>query len=63
MDGLEELGLSPKQVVFELTEKYAIENYTLFGEAVRNFKEMGFSIAVDDQATMAAATPIVTTWP
>jgi EAL domain-containing protein (putative c-di-GMP-specific phosphodiesterase class I)/GGDEF domain-containing protein len=48
VEGLEELELSPKRVVFELTEKYAIENYTLFGEAVRNFKEMGYSIAVDD---------------
>jgi EAL domain-containing protein (putative c-di-GMP-specific phosphodiesterase class I) len=48
VEGLEELGLHPQQVVFELTEKYAIENYTLFGEAVRNFKDMGFSIAVDD---------------
>lgn len=45
---LGELGLAPEQVVFELTEKYAIENYTLFGEAVGNFTEMGFSIAVDD---------------
>jgi EAL domain-containing protein (putative c-di-GMP-specific phosphodiesterase class I) len=48
VERLEQLGLSPNQVVFELTEKYAIENYTLFGEAVHNFKEMGFSIAVDD---------------
>jgi EAL domain-containing protein (putative c-di-GMP-specific phosphodiesterase class I) len=42
------LGLNPEQMVFELTEKYAIENYSLFGEAVSNFTEMGFSIAVDD---------------
>jgi EAL domain-containing protein (putative c-di-GMP-specific phosphodiesterase class I) len=48
VERLDELGMEPNQVVFELTEKYAIENYTLFGEAVRNFKEMGFSIAVDD---------------
>jgi EAL domain-containing protein (putative c-di-GMP-specific phosphodiesterase class I) len=42
------LQLSPKQVVFELTEKYAIENYSLFIDAVRNFTQMGFGIAVDD---------------
>jgi EAL domain-containing protein (putative c-di-GMP-specific phosphodiesterase class I) len=48
VERLGQLGLAPDQVVFELTEKYAIENYTLFGEAVRNFTEMGFSIAVDD---------------
>jgi EAL domain-containing protein (putative c-di-GMP-specific phosphodiesterase class I) len=48
VQSLDDLGLTPEQVVFELTEKYAIENYTLFGEAVQNFTKMGFSIAVDD---------------
>ena len=45
---LDELGLSPKQVVIELTEKYAIENYSMFVDAIRNFTQMGFAIAVDD---------------
>lgn len=45
---LEVLGLSPEQIVFEITEKYAIEDYTLFAEAVRDFTEVGFSVAVDD---------------
>lgn len=45
---LDELGLRPQQIVFELTEKYAIENYSLFGEAMRNLTRLGFSIAVDD---------------
>ncbi len=48
LDRLEQLGIAPEQVVLEVTEKYAIENYSLFGEAVRNFTEMGISIAVDD---------------
>jgi len=45
---LDELGLSPEQIVFEITEKYAIEDYSLFSEAVRDFTEVGFSVAVDD---------------
>ena len=48
LDMLDRLNLSPERVVLEITEKYAIENYSIFGEAVRNFTEMGLSIAVDD---------------
>ena len=48
LDTLERLALSPQQLVLEITEKYAIENYSLFGEAARSFTEMGISIAVDD---------------
>jgi EAL domain-containing protein (putative c-di-GMP-specific phosphodiesterase class I) len=45
---LEAVGLSPERIVLEVSEQYAIENYTLFVEALHNFKQMGFSIAVDD---------------
>jgi EAL domain-containing protein (putative c-di-GMP-specific phosphodiesterase class I) len=48
LDMLERLELSPERVVLEITEKYAIENYSIFGEAVRSFTEMGIAIAVDD---------------
>jgi len=45
---LEDLGLSPERVVLEITEKYAIENYSLFAEALGEFTRLGFQIAVDD---------------
>jgi EAL domain-containing protein (putative c-di-GMP-specific phosphodiesterase class I) len=45
---LEGLGLSPDRIVLEISEEYAIENYMLFVEALQNFTQMGFSIAVDD---------------
>ena len=45
---LEGLGLSPDRMVLEVSEGYAIKNYTLFVEALQNFTQMGFSIAVDD---------------
>jgi EAL domain-containing protein (putative c-di-GMP-specific phosphodiesterase class I) len=45
---LEGLGLGPDRIVLEISEKYAIENYTLFVESLQNFRDIGFSIAVDD---------------
>jgi EAL domain-containing protein (putative c-di-GMP-specific phosphodiesterase class I)/GGDEF domain-containing protein len=45
---LEGLGLSPDRIVLEVSEQYAIANYTLFAEALQNFTQLGFSIAVDD---------------
>jgi EAL domain-containing protein (putative c-di-GMP-specific phosphodiesterase class I)/GGDEF domain-containing protein len=45
---LEGVGLSPERIVLEVSEGYAIENYQLFVEALQNFKQIGFSIAVDD---------------
>ena len=45
---LEGLGLSPDRIVLEVSEGYAIKNYTLFVEALQNFTQMGFKIAVDD---------------
>ena len=45
---LEWLGLSPDRIVLEVSEQYAIENYTLFVEALQNFTQMGFQVAVDD---------------
>jgi len=45
---LEDLGLRPERVVLEITEKYAIENYALFAEALEEFTRLGFQIAVDD---------------
>ncbi len=45
---LEGLGLSPERIVLEINERYAIENYTLFVEALQNLTQMGFEIAVDD---------------
>ena len=45
---LEGYGLSPDRIVLEVSEQYAIENYTLFVEALQNFTQMGFQVAVDD---------------
>jgi EAL domain-containing protein (putative c-di-GMP-specific phosphodiesterase class I) len=45
---LDELLLNPFNIVFEITEREAIENYELFNKAVQYYKDLGFAIAVDD---------------
>ena len=45
---LEGLGLSPARIALEVSEKYAIRNYMVFVEAMETFRQLGFSIAVDD---------------
>jgi EAL domain-containing protein (putative c-di-GMP-specific phosphodiesterase class I) len=45
---LEGLGLSPERIVLEVSEGYAIESYPVFVEALQNFTQLGFSIAIDD---------------
>jgi EAL domain-containing protein (putative c-di-GMP-specific phosphodiesterase class I) len=45
---LEELKLNPVNIVLEVTEREAIENYELFKEAVQYYSDVGFAIAVDD---------------
>jgi EAL domain-containing protein (putative c-di-GMP-specific phosphodiesterase class I) len=45
---LSELGIEPKQVVFELTEKSAVTDVTLFEKVLANYRSQGFRIAIDD---------------
>jgi EAL domain-containing protein (putative c-di-GMP-specific phosphodiesterase class I) len=45
---LKELRLNTFNIVFEITEREAIENYDLFNQAVQYYKDLGFAIAVDD---------------
>jgi EAL domain-containing protein (putative c-di-GMP-specific phosphodiesterase class I) len=45
---LEGLGLSPDRIVLEVSEQYAIQNKTQLVEALQNFTQMGFQVAVDD---------------
>jgi diguanylate cyclase (GGDEF)-like protein len=41
-------GVSPERLVIELTENTPIEDYDLLRQAVDHYREMGFSIAIDD---------------
>ncbi len=43
-----ECGLSPSDIVIELTEQYPIGDYHLMREATNHYRQMGFAIAIDD---------------
>jgi len=44
-------NLTPANVVFEITEKLAIENFESFRSELSRFTAMGFGVAVDDVGT------------
>jgi EAL domain-containing protein (putative c-di-GMP-specific phosphodiesterase class I) len=48
MSLLKELGLAPERVVFELTERQAVQDYIGFEKVLSHYREQGFRIAVDD---------------
>jgi len=45
---LEDIQLKPMNIVLEVTEREAIEDYELFRKAVKYYSSFGFSIAMDD---------------
>lgn len=45
---LRELGLTPDQVVIELTEHYPIEDFEPVRRAIAHYRSMGFAVAIDD---------------
>jgi len=45
---LNQYGLSPQQVVIELTEHFPIDDYTLTRQCLAHYREMGFAVAIDD---------------
>ena len=48
IDLFEGTDLAPEQIVFEVTERLAIENYALFVDAMQYFSDMRCLIAIDD---------------
>ncbi|MFJ8237785.1 EAL domain-containing protein [Ureibacillus sp. NPDC094379] len=45
---LKELGISPQQVVFELTERSAVTDYQEFERVLSHYRSQGYRIAIDD---------------
>ncbi len=48
LDFIKRSGLSADKVVIELTEQYPIDDYNLMRKATEHYRDMGFSIAIDD---------------
>jgi EAL domain-containing protein (putative c-di-GMP-specific phosphodiesterase class I) len=45
---IQEVGLRPEQIVFEITEHHAIREYKAFLQLVMHYREQGYQIAIDD---------------
>lgn len=45
---LEWTWIDPKNVVFEITERHAVENFQLFHDTLQHYRNQGFLVAVDD---------------
>jgi len=45
---LQQAGLDPARVVIEISEQYQVEDATLLIKAVHHYRQLGFSIAIDD---------------
>ncbi len=45
---LKQARIPAEQIVIELTEQYPIDDYDLMREATAHYRDMGFSIAIDD---------------
>jgi len=45
---LQDLRLRPEDMVFEISERESIDNFSIFREISDHYKELGFQIALDD---------------
>jgi EAL domain-containing protein (putative c-di-GMP-specific phosphodiesterase class I) len=48
LDGLAAAGLSPHQIVLELTEHSAVHDFVAFRQTLARFRALGFRLAMDD---------------
>jgi len=48
---LQAAALTPANVVFEITEQLAIENFASFRQALASYTRIGFGVAIDDVGT------------
>jgi EAL domain-containing protein (putative c-di-GMP-specific phosphodiesterase class I) len=50
-EAVEGLGIAPKNLVLEISERQSISNFHIFREAIDHFSRLGFTIALDDVGT------------
>lgn len=48
LEFLQEIGLTPDNVVIEITEQYPLTDFTFMDHALAHYRKMGFEIAIDD---------------
>lgn len=51
LEQLDAHGLTPDNIVFEITERHSIKDFTAFHKTLDHYRRQGFRIAVDDAGT------------
>lgn len=51
LEALQRMGLRPENVVFEITERHAIRDFSMFHKTLAHYRGQGFRIAIDDAGT------------
>lgn len=45
---IREVGLKPSNIVFEITERHSIKDFSFFNKTLEHYRNQGFMVAVDD---------------
>lgn len=53
-------GIRPSEVVWELTERHAIEDYATFSAVMKSYMELGYMVAIDDVGTGYSSIQTIT---
>lgn len=48
---VKEFGISPSNIVFEVTERHSIHDFSLFVKTLEHYRSQGFKVAVDNAGT------------
>ncbi|EST11427.1 GGDEF domain-containing protein [Sporolactobacillus laevolacticus] len=57
---LEQFGIKPNQIVFEITERDSVTDMERFKNTILHFKSNGFRIAIDDAGAMYSGLNLIT---
>jgi EAL domain-containing protein (putative c-di-GMP-specific phosphodiesterase class I) len=53
-------GIEPEEVIWELTERHAIEDYESFASVMKAFTTLGYGVAIDDVGTGYSSIQTIT---
>ncbi len=57
---LKKFGIDPENVIFEITEKNSISDIDGFKKVIKNYKEQGYKIAIDDTGSGYSGLKLIT---
>ena len=48
LERIRDSGITPQNIVFEITERHSIDNYKIFRKTLEHYRSQGYRIAIDD---------------